>query len=460
MMADLVSVLSRFWLGMLTHLWQTTLILVLLFVVNLGMRRAPARLVHMVWISGLLKLFLPLALCGAALQAVGNRLFSGLTQHGSDMAIPTLSAIAAVLGAPREMMIGQHVGWLSSPSLIMGVTVIWGVGVLSLLGRLLRDIKRSALHTIVPSRDIGSTQRQKLEQALSRAGIPISAVHVCSQTAMPGVTGILRPRIFLPSRLVEELTHDELETILLHERAHQRRYDPFWALLQRLCSSFLFFYPLLPSLFRRLNESAEYACDEEITSSGRSSKTYSRALKRSMRLGLEPIRFSATILCGRESILRRRLDRLGAPGRFYMSARHRLFVVLAALLVAAGSFLPFPLHAEEGKETTKASIESSDELPAIDAHVEYDTPPEVKEFAPPKYPEKAKKEGITGTVVARLLIDTNGIVRDVQIVEGPEVFHESVEEAAYKAKFSPAKRDNKAVAVWVAVPFKFALDNK
>ena len=277
---------------------------------------------------------------------------------------------------------------------------------------------------------------------------------------MPGVTGIVRPRIHISQRLIEMLTPLELETILAHERAHQRRFDPFWALLQRLCAAIFFFYPLLPFLLSRLNESSEFACDEEIATYGLSLKTYTRALGRTVRLGLEPLRFSNAMICAHESLLCRRLERLATPWRFKMSLVHRLCIALAVLLVTAGSFLPFPLQAGEEEGRAKASAESSEKLPGIDEQIEYDTPPAVKEFVPPHYPEKAKQEGITGTVRLKLLVDTAGSVRDMKIVEGPEIFYESVEEVAYKARFTPARRDNEAIAVWVTLPIKFALDEK
>ena len=41
----------------------------------------------------------------------------------------------------------------------------------------------------------------------------------------PGVCGIRRPKLVLPKRVVEALTDQELEAVLLHEVAHVRRHD-------------------------------------------------------------------------------------------------------------------------------------------------------------------------------------------------------------------------------------------
>ena len=45
-----------FWLGMAVHLWQTTLVLAVLVILDRFMRRAPARFRHLLWSAGLFTL--------------------------------------------------------------------------------------------------------------------------------------------------------------------------------------------------------------------------------------------------------------------------------------------------------------------------------------------------------------------------------------------------------------------
>jgi hypothetical protein len=52
--------LEQAWLAVVTHLWQTTLVLVPLFLLARALRNAPARLVNLLWTLGLVKVFLPL----------------------------------------------------------------------------------------------------------------------------------------------------------------------------------------------------------------------------------------------------------------------------------------------------------------------------------------------------------------------------------------------------------------
>lgn len=82
------------------------------------------------------------------------------------------------------------------------------------------------------------------------------------QIIVPRVTGILRPIILLPASAINGLTTDELELILAHELAHIRRFDLWINLLQRFTEAILFFNPALWYLSHRINMLREYCCDE------------------------------------------------------------------------------------------------------------------------------------------------------------------------------------------------------
>ena len=104
--------------------------------------------------------------------------------------------------------------------------------------------------------------------------------------------------------------------------------------------------------------------------------------------------------------------------------------------------------------------------PPIDekeAWVKYDIAPDVVfgfgEVAKAlKYPESARKEGITGTVEVALQIDEEGKVVDSKIAKS---LHPDCDKAALEAlksvKWKPALKKEKPVKVWVTVPVKFAL---
>ncbi|MBI3637647.1 MAG: TonB family protein [Candidatus Rokubacteria bacterium] len=77
----------------------------------------------------------------------------------------------------------------------------------------------------------------------------------------------------------------------------------------------------------------------------------------------------------------------------------------------------------------------------------------------PAYPETARRAGIEGVSVLRLLVRADGSIGDV-FVERPAP-HPDLDRAAIAAvrgwRFEPARRGREAVAVWVTLPVRFAL---
>ena len=90
---------------------------------------------------------------------------------------------------------------------------------------------------------------------------------------------------------------------------------------------------------------------------------------------------------------------------------------------------------------------------------EADVPPIKKIFMPPRYPARAREEGIEATVVAKLLIDENGNVLKVRIIKAPRFwrFDSAVTEAARQWRFEPAKLNNMPVKVWATQVIEFKL---
>jgi TonB family protein len=89
------------------------------------------------------------------------------------------------------------------------------------------------------------------------------------------------------------------------------------------------------------------------------------------------------------------------------------------------------------------------------------------EFIPPKrintiipeYPEMASRSGIEGTVYLKLLVNSRGMVDSVEVQRGPKVFQKSAVDAARATKFTPARKNDTAVAWWVFLPFRFVIEN-
>jgi beta-lactamase regulating signal transducer with metallopeptidase domain len=85
---------------------------------------------------------------------------------------------------------------------------------------------------------------------------------ICSGVQVPVAVGTLRPEICLPPRAVAGLDAAQLRTLLAHELAHVRAFDPAWVLLVRLVERALWLQPLNLLARKRLHDLAEYRCDD------------------------------------------------------------------------------------------------------------------------------------------------------------------------------------------------------
>jgi|RhiMethySRZTD1v2_1073278.scaffolds.fasta_scaffold51059_4 TonB family protein len=76
----------------------------------------------------------------------------------------------------------------------------------------------------------------------------------------------------------------------------------------------------------------------------------------------------------------------------------------------------------------------------------------------PRYTEDARKNKIQGTVTARLLIGSDGVVKRVTITRGlPDGLDEQAIQAAYQLRFKPAMKSGQPVAYQMSVLIEFNL---
>ena len=87
-----------------------------------------------------------------------------------------------------------------------------------------------------------------------------NGVMACDDIKTPFILGIIRPVIYVPSRL----TGRNLELALAHEKAHLRRGDHLWKPLGFLLLSIHWFNPLCLIAYCLLCRDIEAACDEKV----------------------------------------------------------------------------------------------------------------------------------------------------------------------------------------------------
>ena len=73
----------------------------------------------------------------------------------------------------------------------------------------------------------------------------------------------------------------------------------------------------------------------------------------------------------------------------------------------------------------------------------------------PLYPAEAKAAGIGGTVVLRAIIGKDGIIRDLTVVSGPDMFRDAALRAVKQWTYKPYKHWGHAVEVDTTIQVNF-----
>ncbi|MBS0432619.1 MAG: TonB family protein [Proteobacteria bacterium] len=125
---------------------------------------------------------------------------------------------------------------------------------------------------------------------------------------------------------------------------------------------------------------------------------------------------------------------------------------------------PSPMHASpipidtSGPSTIQAPPTSPTPSAAMPGSTEATI--EYANASPPAYPLEALRQGIEGTVLLRVLVDANGIPRQVIVAQGSgsRLLDQAAREHVLAAwRFHPAQRDGHAIEAWAQVPVEFKL---
>lgn len=105
----------------------------------------------------------------------------------------------------------------------------------------------------------------------------------------------------------------------------------------------------------------------------------------------------------------------------------------------------------------------SEQLPEVDEFVEVEELPKYdqKELSRALvYPEIARRNGLEGEVLLRILVDKNGRVVDIVVERSTNpAFEAEAIRAVKRTSFTPAIQGMRPVAVWIQIPVIFRLDD-
>jgi uncharacterized protein (TIGR03435 family) len=272
------------------HLWQSTLVAGVAWLVTLALRRDRASVRYGVWLAASLKFLVPFSIVTAIAAPFGWRpvVVATLTPH--DLVVDTGGGVLPVQA--MRIAAQQSAGvsairpfWNAIPDALVG---IWAIGMLALIAMwIVRWRRLSRVVSQATPLEDGSIV-DALRAIEQRAGIAHPIAVVTSSTSLePGVFGVFVPTLIWPSRLDEHLSPEQIDAILAHEVVHVRRRDNLSAVLHMAVQAAFWFHPVTWWIGARLVDERERACDEAVLDAGAGRESYAESILTTCRLFTE-----------------------------------------------------------------------------------------------------------------------------------------------------------------------------
>ena len=442
-------------MSLISHLWQSTLCLLLAALLALVFRRASARIRHTIWTFASVKFLVPFSLFVLAGDYLGS-LASPLTSAEGTIAIRWLDRPLSLWN------LEAHPTFLGGQTLVL-LALVWALGTAGLTAWRWKEWRALSRLVRVSTR-LDEGREVRLLRGITRSSTRPQHIEIlqCHSTLEPGVLGIVRPKLLWPVGLSDRLSDPELESILAHEACHVDRRDNLSALVQVVVEHVFWFHPLVWWLGTRLVDARELACDEEVLQMGTDNHSYAEGILKVCGFYL---RSPLTLVAGvGGSDLAARIERIvKGPHPRPVSVPARLLLASVLALTIGAPLVGGAVSAQRGSvraESANASVEQDKDKPTVHKPGEGVKLPKLVHEVKPDYTREAMEAGIQGRLSLQAVVLESGLVGDVDIVDSLDTVY-GLDEQAVKAirqwQFEPGTKDGKPVAVQVEVEFTFKL---
>lgn len=429
--------------------WQVAAIFLAVWLASFALRRLGPQVEQPVWVLSLLAAVVTPAL--------------PLIRHIPGLLIGSHAAAggAAVVLFAGQGAAPQRAGVIALPqNWLLSLLVLYLASIAFFAGRLLfslrgaaRMLRQASPATLAPEQE-EIWRRCRLAFSLSDARILVS-------TEVPGpvAVGLLRPALLLPVNFADRCAPADFLAAVAHECAHLKRRDFQKNLCYETASLILAFHPLTWVIKARIAQTREMICDAVAVEGYVDSRTYARSLLRLATIVASRPQASSIHAIGifDGGILEKRIMQINLNKRpvhailkYGLSVPALLFLLSVVIGTAAFAV---------AVEPAPASHQSSQASPYGPV---YRVGPGVSAPIPlnrveAKYPKSALKDKkAEGVVVLRMIVDTDGMARDIHVVRSyrPD-FDANAVKAVKEYRFKPAMREGKPVAVSIKMEVNF-----
>lgn len=275
---------------LVNHLWQSTAVALLAWLLTMALRDNEARIRYAIWMIASIKFLVPFSL----LTRIGEHWAKSVfTRPGA----PTVYSVIEEFSVPFRQFPASGSGPVAAYSmhaelssiacaLVVG---IWVCGCFVVLARWIFAWRSTAAlareaEPVSEGREFDALRRAERRTHIRR---PI-ALAFSSREIEPGVFGMIRPVLLWPIGLSNRLDDAQIDAIMVHEVEHVRRRDNLTTAIHATVEALFWFHPLVRWMTARLNEERERACDESVIEGNAKPEVYADGILKVCAFCLEP----------------------------------------------------------------------------------------------------------------------------------------------------------------------------
>ncbi len=169
-------------------------------------------------------------------------------------------------------------GW-EPGSILPYVVLLWLLGLVIGVVRLSISFGRVRRMRSSAERAVPAAFDHLVRQLAQRIGY-LGKLRIALSSAVdgPALVGHLKPILLFPVAMINQLTPEQAEAVILHELAHLQRKDHWWNLLQCLIEVLFQYHPMIWWIGARIREEREHCCDDVVLAYGPGGLPYAKAL--------------------------------------------------------------------------------------------------------------------------------------------------------------------------------------